>query len=325
MTPTRRQWPHTVAVAVVDGTQPFELAVTYEVFGIDRRELTPDWYRYRLCAAEEGPIRVSGGLLLESPHGLDDIVRADTVIVPATAGAQRNPEPLLEALRAAYRRGARIASICTGAFTLAAAGLLDGRRATTHWMHAAALAAAYPSVDVDPNVLYVEDGRIFTSAGTAAGVDLCLHLVRSDLGADVANAVARRMVVPPHRDGGQAQYVAAPIPRAEADTLGPLLDWALAHLDEPLTLADLAAHAHLSVRTLVRRFQAATGTTPLQWLLAQRVRRAQHLLESSDEPIERVAAMAGFGTAANLRQHFTRTVGVAPQAYRKTFRGRLTA
>jgi transcriptional regulator GlxA family with amidase domain len=183
------------------------------------------------------------------------------------------------------------------------------------------MAARYPEVSVDPNVLYVQDGRVFTSAGTAAGIDLCLHLVRMDFGVDVANAVARRMVVPPHRDGGQAQYVDAPLPRCDSETLGPLLDWALARLDEPLTLPDLAKQANVSVRTLVRRFTAATGTTPLQWLVAQRVRRAQHLLESTDEPVERVAAMAGFGTAANLRQHFTRAVGVAPMNYRRTFRG----
>lgn len=316
---------HTVAVAVLNGTQPFELAVAMEVFGTDRSELTPDWYDFRLCAAEPGPVRVNGGLVLDTPLGLPELARADTVVVPAAHGERDSPEPLLRALRTAYSGGARIASICTGAFTLAAAGLLDGRRATTHWMHAAALAAAYPQVDVDPNVLYVEDDRIFTSAGTAAGVDLCLHIVRSDFGADVANAVARRMVVPPHRDGGQAQYVAAPMPRSDHDSFGPLLDWALAHLDEPLTLQDLAAHAHVSVRTLVRRFQTATGTTPLQWLLAQRVRRAQHLLESTDEPVERVATLAGFGTAANLRQHFTRLVGVPPKTYRQTFRGHSAA
>lgn len=313
---------HTVAVAVLNGTQPFELAVTFEVFGIDRSELTPDWYAYRLCAAQPGPVRTTGGLLLDSDFGLDDIAAADTVIVPARAGNDGpSPDPLLDALRTAYDRGARIASICTGAFTLAAAGLLDGRRATTHWMHAAALAEAYPNVDVDPNVLYVEDRRVFTSAGTAAGIDLCLHIVRSDFGTDVANAVARRMVVPPHRDGGQAQYVATPMPNDDHDTLGPLLDWSLAHLDEQLTLQEMAAQANTSVRTLVRRFQAATGTTPLQWLLTQRVRRAQHLLESSDEPVERIASMAGFGTAANLRQHFSRVVGVPPKTYRRTFRG----
>jgi len=311
---------HRVAVAVLNRTTQFELAVAYEVFGVDRRELTPDWYEFRLVAAEPGEIRTEGGFILDTPYTIAELARADTIIVPACNDGNGSTE-LREALRAAHARGARIASICTGAFILAASGLLDGRRATTHWAHAARLAESYPGLDVDPNVLYVEDGNIFTSAGTAAGIDLCLHLVRRDLGSDVANAVARRMVVPPHRDGGQAQFVDAPIARAETDTLGPLLDWALANLEEPLTLDDLARQAHVSTRTLVRRFQAATGTTPLQWLLAQRVRRARHLLEATDEPVERVATMAGFGTAANLRQHFTRALGVAPMSYRRTFRG----
>lgn len=312
---------HTVAVAVVNGTAQFELATTYEVFGTDRSYLTPDWYDYKVCAAEPPPVHIKGGLVLDTAYGLDELVRADTVIVPAAGEESGVRGPLVEALKEAYDRGARIASICTGAFLLAEAGLLDGRRATTHWAWAEELAARYPKVDVDPNVLYVQDGRLFTSAGTAAGIDLCLHLVRLDLGTDVANAVARRMVVPPHRDGGQAQYVDAPLPPCDSDTLAPLLDWAVEHLEEPLTLADLAKHANISVRTLVRRFTAATGTTPLQWLLIQRVRRAQHLLESSDQPVERIASLAGFGTAANLRQHFTRVVGVPPMHYRRTFQG----
>jgi len=311
----------TVAVAVVNGTAQFELATPYEVFGEDRRYLTPDWYEFKLCAAEPGQIRVGGGLILDTPYGIDDLVDADTVIVPAAGEERGKHDALLDALRTAYERGARIASICTGAFLLAEAGLLDGRRATTHWAHAAELAERHPKVSVDPNVLYVQDGRIFTSAGTAAGIDLCLHLLRIDLGSDIANAVARRMVVPPHRDGGQAQYVDAPLPRCEEDTLGPVLDWALTHLDEQVTLADLARVGHVSVRTLVRRFQSAAGTTPLQWLLHQRVRRAQHLLETTEEPVERVASLSGFGSAPNLRQHFTRIVGVPPMSYRRTFRG----
>ena len=312
---------HTVAVAVVSGTTQFEFATAYEVFGVDRSYLTPDWYTFKLCAADPPPVRTEAGLLIDTPYGLDDIRTADTVIVPAAVTEHEQHHELLAALRDAHANGARIASICTGAFMLAAAGLLDGKRATTHWAHADELAARYPAIDVDPNVLYVQDGRLLTSAGTAAGIDLCLHLVRQDFGVDIANAVARRMVVPPHRDGGQAQYVDSPLPKCDSETLGPLLDWALARLDEPLTLPDLARQANISVRTLVRRFTAATGTTPLQWVLAQRVRRAQHLLESSDEPVERIASLAGFGTAANLRQHFTRAVGVAPMHYRRTFRG----
>ncbi len=311
-----------VAAVVVNGTTQFEFAVAYEVFGIDRSEYSDDWYEFAVVAGEPGPIRLQGGLLVEAPRGLGQLRTADTIIVPAVVDEREDvPEPLLAALRAAHARGARIASICTGAFILAEAGLLDGRRATTHWVDAPDLARRYPAIDVQPDVLYVEDDNIFTSAGAAAGIDLCLHLVRLDLGSDVANSVARRMVVPPHRDGGQAQFVDAPMPRGETDTLGPLLDWALANLDQPLTLDDLARRAAVSTRTLVRRFQSATGTTPLQWLLGQRVRRAQHLLESTDEPVERIAGLAGFGTAANLRQHFTRLVGVPPMAYRRTFRG----
>ncbi len=282
-----------VAVAVVDGTSLFELAVAHEVFGIDRSELTPDWYQYAMCAAEPGPLRIEGGLVLEGGGTIDDLVSADTVVVPAAGRDIERHGALIEALRVAHDRGARIASICTGAFAVAAAGLLDGRRATTHWTAAAELAARWPKVRVDPGVLYVEDGRIFTSAGTAAGIDLCLHLVRRDFGVEVANAVARDMVVPPHRNGGQAQFVALPLPDEEPDALAPALDWAIAHLDEQVSLADLAREAHVSVRTLVRRFHDATGTSPLQWLLQQRVRRAQHLLESTDEPIERVAAAFG--------------------------------
>src|SRR3954453_20242 len=310
----------TVAVAVVSGTAPFELATTIEVFGTDRTYLDDDWYDFKLCAAQPGEIRTQSGLVLDTPYGVDDLVCADTVIVPAAGERPEEHGPLLEALRTADSNGARIASICTGADVLAEAGPRDGRRATTHWAHAEEFARRYPDVGVDPNVLYVEDGRLFTSAGTAAGIDLCLHLVRLDLGSDVANAVARRMVVPPHRDGGQAQYVDSPLPKVEADTLGPVLDWALAHLEDPITIGDLADVAHVSVRTLMRRFQAATGTTPLQWLLMQRVRRAQHLLEATDEPVERIASLAGFGSAPNLRQHFTRVVGVPPVSYRRTFK-----
>jgi transcriptional regulator GlxA family with amidase domain len=319
MTPRKPAGRHLVAVAVLNQTTQFELGIAYEVFGVDRSHLTPDWYDFRLVAAEPGPIRTEAGFVLETPYDLAVLAVADTIVVPACNDGLGTAD-LRDALRAAHARGARIASICTGAFILAEAGLLDGRRATTHWAHTDRLIERYPGVDVYPDVLYVEDGGILTSAGAAAGIDLCLHMVRADFGSEVANAVARRLVVPPHRDGGQAQFIDAPMPRNEADGLAPLLDWALGRLGEPLTLEDLARQAHVSTRTLVRRFQAALGTTPLQWLLMQRVRRARHLLEATDEPVERVASLAGFGTAANLRQHFTRAVGVAPMSYRRTFR-----
>jgi transcriptional regulator GlxA family with amidase domain len=262
---------------------------------------------------------------VETAFRLDELAGADTVIVTACARPVQlaPPEPLLSALRQAHRRGARIASICSGVYLLAAAGLLDERPATTHWMYAAEFARRWPSVKIDPDVLYVDDGDILTSAGTGAGIDLCLHLVELDHGTAVANAVARRMVVPPHRQGGQAQYV-QPLPARTTDgsSLGPVLDWARQHLDHPMTVADLASRARLGQRTFVRRFAATTGTSPLRWLIAERVRLAQELLEATDEPIERIAQQAGFGTAANLRQHFGRATSISPQSYRQVFRHR---
>lgn len=312
---------HVVGVAVTDGAPIFELAVPCEVFGISRPELADPWYELRLCTVGPEPAAVAAGFSADSPYRIDDLADADTVIVPACTNVIRAAPPpaLLAALRQAHAGGRRIAAICTGAFVLAAAGLLDGRRATTHWMHAAEFARRHPQVTLDPAVLYIEDGGVFTSAGTAAGLDLCLELVRRDHGTAVANALARRLVIPPHRDGGQAQYVDTPMPPPTDDGLNGVLDWALARLDQPLTVCDLAARAHISTRTLARRFQTALGTTPLQWLLAQRVRRAQQLLESTDQPVERIAHMAGFGSPANLRQHFTRATGVSPLAYRRTF------
>jgi transcriptional regulator GlxA family with amidase domain len=228
---------------------------------------------------------------------------------------------LIQALQRAHRRGARIASLCSGAFVLAYAGLLDGKRATTHWMHSAALADRFPAIDVDPSVLYVDEGDVLTSAGTAAGIDLCLHMVRQDHGAEVANVYARRMVVPPHRDGGQAQFLEAPVPKCDGDdVISPTMAWAIEHLDAAITVDDLAARAVVSPRTYARRFKATTGTTPLQWLLQQRLAAAQRLLETTDLGVELVAERSGFGTAAVLRIHFNRNLGVAPLAYRQTFR-----
>jgi AraC family transcriptional activator FtrA len=310
---------HVVAVAVTPGAPIFELAVPCEVFGIGRPDLVDPWYGFRLCAVDPGRTSVAAGFSVEATQGLEALADSDTVIIPACVNVHAAPPPaLLDALREAHARGARVAAICSGAFVLAAAGLLAGRRATTHWMHADELARRYPEVQVDPGVLYVQDGTIFTSAGTAAGLDLCLELVRQDHGAAVANMLARRLVIPPHRSGGQAQFVETPLPQA-GDSLAGLLDWALAHLDQPLTLSDLARAAHLSRRTLARRFQTAVGMTPMQWLLAQRIHRAQQLLEATDEPVERIAGLAGFGSPANFRQHFARATGVSPLGYRRTF------
>jgi len=316
---------HTVATVICHGVAPFEMAVPCEVFGIDRSELGVPWYRHVICAAEDSPIRSSQGFTIDTPYGLDEVVRADTVVVPAWGAAQfdRDPPPaLLDALRAAHRRGARILSVCTGAFILAAAGLLDGRRATTHWMYAGTLAERYPEIDVDPDVLYVDEGDVMTSAGTAAGIDLCLHVVRLDLGAEIANAVARRMVVPPHREGGQAQFVETPMTAGEpgSDRFAATLEHMLEHLDEPLSVEAMADRAAMSPRTFARRFRSTTGTTPGQWLVRQRVLLAQRLLETTDDPVELIALRCGFGTAAGLRLHFRRVLDTSPLVYRRTFR-----
>jgi AraC family transcriptional activator FtrA len=264
-----------------------------------------------------------GRFRLEPDHGLDRLRCADTVIVPGWADVDVEPSAgLVDAVRAAHEAGARVASLCTGAFVLAAAGLLDGRRATTHWAHTEVLADRYPLVTVDPDVLYVDNGSVLTSAGKAAALDLCLHLVRLDHGSAVANAVARRLVVPPHRAGGQAQFVAAPVPARDDHPLAALLPWIVERLDQPLTVEDLARRARMSSRHLGRHFRAATGTTPLQWLLTQRIRRAQELLETTDDSIDAIASATGMGTATTLRRHFNRTVGVPPDTYRRTFRSR---
>ncbi|MDM4722179.1 helix-turn-helix domain-containing protein [Micromonospora sp. WMMA1363] len=313
---------HVVAIAVTDAMPVFEFAVPCEVFGIDRSDLVEPWYELRLCAVEPGPLRTSGGLWIEAPYRMDDLLAADTVIVPACdRTTQREPPPaLLDVLRQAHARGVRMVSICSGAYLLAAAGLLDGRRATTHWMNAVDFAHRFPQVKVDPTVLYIDEGDVLTSAGTGSAIDLCLHLVRLDHGAAIANDVARRMVVPPHRDGGQAQF-AQPVTRGEPRSdLAPLLEWARRRLDQPLTVTQLAEQAHLSPRTVTRRFRDTLGTSPLQWLLEQRVRLAQELLETTDEPVERIARRTGFGTAVSLRQHFRRVTSVSPQTYRHVFR-----
>jgi AraC family transcriptional activator FtrA len=320
---TTRRRPHLVAAIIFHGVSPFELSVACEVFGLDRRELVDPWYELRVCAAVDQPVRAksSNGMSINTPFGLSDVERAGTVIIPMWNPDEVPSAELVDALRAAHARGARILSFCSGAFLLAHAGLLDGRRATTHWMYADRLHQMFPQVDVEPDVLYVVDGNVMTSAGTAAAIDLCLYLVRSDHGAEVANAVARRMVVPPHRDGGQAQYIQAPVPVcAEDDPLRATLDWAVAHLDEPLTVEVLARRAATSPRTYARRFVAVTGTTPLQWLLRQRVALAQRLLEVTDDPVERIATQCGFGSSAGMRVHFQRQVGTSPMAYRRTFR-----
>jgi transcriptional regulator GlxA family with amidase domain len=315
---------HVVAALVDRNVAAFELGVVHEVFGLDRSEYADPWYEFRVVRTHDGPVSVTNGdWSINTPWTIDDIDDVDTLIVPVWPGRGEPTSPaLLHRIREAHERGARIVSVCSGAFLLAEAGLLDGRRATTHWIYAAEMARQYPKVDVDPNVLFVEAGdRIYTSAGTAAGIDLCLHLVRLDHGAEVANAIARRMVVPPQRDGGQAQFVDAPVPDVPADDpIGRTLDWAIANLDQPLSVEDMARQAMVSPRSFARRFRAATGTTPMQWLARQRVLHAQRLLETTDLPVEIVAQRSGFGTATGLRMHFRRLAGTSPLAYRRAFR-----
>ena len=323
MSPSDMTKPHTVATVVSPKVAMFELAVACEVFGLDRSELVDPWYRHLVCAGGPPPLRSPEGVEVHAPHGLDDVATADTVVVPGWPYQSCPPSrELVDAIRAAHAGGARMMSVCTGAFLLAEAGLLDGKAATTHWMHAADLARRYPRVKVDPRVLYVDAGDVLTSAGTAAGIDLCLHVVRQDHGAEVANAVARRMVVPPHRDGGQAQFVDLPVAGAAGDDpLVAVLEWTMENLDLPLSVGQLARRAAMSPRTFARRFRAATGTTPHRWILRQRLLLAQRLLETTEEPVGWVAARCGFATAAGLRMHFSREVGASPLAYRHAFRG----
>lgn len=308
----------TIALAATDGMLHFEFAMACEIFVRDPSGLADPWYDLVVCGP--GPVRI-GRFRMEPDDGLDRLALADTVIIPAVEDIDADiPPDLLDAIRAAHEAGARMVSLCTGAFVLAAAGVLDGLRATTHWAHTEALAARYPRVKVDPDVLYVDNGNVLASAGKAAAIDLCLHLIRRDHGSTVANAVARRLVVPPHRAGGQAQYVTTPVPARDDHSLANLFPWVMERLDRPLTVEDLARQANMSSRNLARHFKSVTGTSPLQWLSAQRIRRAQELLENTDNSIDAIAQAAGMGTATTLRRHFNRTVGVPPDAYRRTFR-----
>lgn len=309
---------HTVAVLAPERVIPFDLATPIEVFTRTRLPDGRPGYQVRVCA--ERPEVDAGAFGLRAPWGLDGLRGADTVIVPGTAAAAPLPPAVRDALRAAAEDGTRIASICSGAFALAATGLLDGLRATTHWAAADLLAATHPEVTVDPDVLYVDNGQILTSAGAAAGLDLCLHLIRRDYGSAVAADAARLSVMPLEREGGQAQFIVhdhAPTPRGSA--LDPLLDWLRENLGRDLALADIAAHAGMSTRTLIRHFREQTGSTPLQWLHRARIRQAQHLLETTRHPVERIAAQVGFGSPTAFRDRFKRTTGVSPHTYRRTF------
>ncbi|MBA2944440.1 helix-turn-helix domain-containing protein [Streptomyces himalayensis] len=312
-----------VAAVLLDGVHPFELGVVCEVFGLDRSDEGLPVYDFAVASAEGPVLSTHAGFSVLTQHGIDRLEEADLIAVPAGESYVNRtyPEELLAALRRATERGARVLSVCSGVFVLGAAGLLDGRRCAVHWRHAAELAVRHPRTRVEPDVLYVDEGTVITSAGTAAGIDACLHIIREEHGVEVANAIARRMVVPPHRDGGQAQYVERPLPHSPCDTVGGVLAWMEEHLDEEITVEGLAARAHMSQRTFARRFQQETGTTPYRWLLRQRVLLAQELLERSDETVDAIAGRAGFGNAAAMRHQFLRALGTTPNAYRRTFRG----
>ncbi|MQA87118.1 MAG: helix-turn-helix domain-containing protein [Streptosporangiales bacterium] len=316
---------HRVAVLVRHGLLPMELGIVHQMFGQAKSAGGAPLYEVVTCALVRGEVRTNADFTINVAHGPEVLGEADTVIVPASAedyGPQtsRLAAPLADAF-ARIRPGARIASICTGAFVLAAAGLLDGRRATTHWKSSGDFQELHPTVALEPDVLYTDEGDVLTSAGEASGIDLCLHMIRRDHGSTVANEVARSTVVPPHRDGGQAQFIQRPVPEPRLSSTGHARAWALQHLGRPLTLRELAARESMSVRTFTRRFREEVGISPLQWLTQQRVEHARQLLEETDLSVDRIAADAGFGTAASLRQHLQTALGVSPSAYRSTFRG----
>jgi transcriptional regulator GlxA family with amidase domain len=312
---------HSVSALVLDQVTVFEFGVICEVFGIDRSADGVPTIDFKVCGPVAGdPLRTSVGAQLVPEHGLDGLIGSDVVAVPAVAGPPEDyPQEALDALRAAHEAGSTVLTVCSGAFIAGAAGLIEGRRVTTHWMHADELARRYPTAIVDRNVLFVDDGDLITSAGTAAGIDASLHLVRRELGSAVTNIIARRMVVPPQRDGGQRQYIDQPIPARCSEGFAPQLDWILANLEEPHTVATLARRASMSSRTFARRFVEETGTTPMQWVTDQRVLYARRLLEETDLDVDRIAERVGFGNATLLRHHFRRIVGVTPSDYRRRF------
>ncbi|WP_312411296.1 transcriptional regulator FtrA [Pseudescherichia sp.] len=310
--------PLVVAVAY-DGLCTFEFGIAVEIFGLPRPELGENWYRFAVASVDEGELRATGGIRLVADGGLGLLAQADTIIIPGWRGAESPvPEALCQALREANARGCRIMSICSGVFVLAAAGLLNGKRATTHWRYTPLLRERYPTIEVLEDALYYHDGNVLTSAGSAAGIDLCLHLVRLDYGIDVANNVARRLVVQPHRDGSQSQQIARPVARSrESQRLGQVFDYLHSQLANQHSVASLAKLAGMSPRTFLRRFDEATGTTPARWILQERLARARTLLDNADLTMEEVAAQAGFATAASLRHHFRQRFALSPRDYRK--------
>ncbi len=312
---------HTVACVVHPGFAPFEFGLACEAFGLDRKDDGIPNFDFRVVAPDPGAVPSNIGFSINVTDDLTFADEADLVVItPIPRESWHRVDPrTIAVVQRAVARGAWVLTVCSGAFAVAAAGVLDGRRATTHWLYAATMAQMYPAIEVDPNVLYVQDGRIITSAGTAAGLDACLHLLRLELGAEMANTIARRMVVPPQRDGGQAQFIATPLPVSPSQSLAPVTDWMLANLRQDLTVDQLAARAHMSPRTFARRFKADLGTTPAAWLARQRLIHAQRLLEQTDLGLDAIAYECGFGSAAVLRQNFSRTLGTTPTAYRARF------
>ncbi len=317
--------PHRIAAAIYNGLTAFEYSLAREILGRDRRNLTADWYTFQPCRVERGRLFSNHGLEIRPSGTLEDLATADSVLIAGWRDpSERPPEPLLDALRSAHERGARLVTICTGAFPLAYAGLLDGRKATTHWLYSDMLRGGFPRVRVEEDALYLHvrsgPGQISTSAGCAAGLDLCLAIVREDFGLTIANTVARRMVAPAHRDGGQTQYAESPVGVTDDDNFGPVLDWMVAHLDQPFGMEHVARKFGFSLRTFQRRFKEITSLSPHQWLVQQRVAKARELLESSDRNVELIATQSGLGSAANLRKHLARHLGTTPRSYRSTFR-----
>lgn len=315
-----------VVILAYDQLCLFEFGIAVEVFGLPRPEFEGlGWYSHEIVGIEPAPYRSTGGIAVEAPHDLGRLADADLIIVPGWRGSQAVvPEALVDALRAAHARGARIATLCSGVFVPARAGLLNGKRATTHWRYAATLAQLFPEISVESDILYADEGDILTAAGSAAGIDLCLHIVRKDFGAEIANAVARRLVLPAHREGGQAQFVSRPVARERQGRIGPLCDTLLERMDEPWTIAAMARLANLSERSLIRHFQQATGMSPMNWLIAERIERSRDLLESTMLDLDAIAAAAGFQSAETFRHHFRTRLGVSPSAYRRSF-GRTAA
>ena len=311
---------HLVVALAYDRLCTFEFGCTVELFALERPELDVDWYDFAVCAVEPGPIRAAGGITVQAPYAPELLALADTIVIPGWRDADEPPPPaLLELIRAAHRRGARLCSICSGVFVLAAAGVLDGQRATTHWRYADKLAKRYPNIDVQPDHLYVDTGQVITAAGSAAGLDMLLHVVRRDHGARIGNLVAQRLVVAPHREGGQAQFLPRPMAQGEQGRLSKLMDWLRSHPERPHTVASMAERAAMSPRTLQRQFQQATGMGAVEWLIRERVAIVKEMLEVPDVPLAHIAERAGFGSEESLRHHFRRLAATTPGAYRKRF------